>query len=126
MRMTDLMRDLLPAIWQQLVTPLLTTRNDPQVKAAVDAVGPIIIAEMTKELQSFANLLAAIYARNFSEQELKDLTGFMRTTTGQKFVGKQGELAQAGMAAGQQWGQQLMARMQPRIDEELRKRLPPR
>jgi hypothetical protein len=77
---------------------------------------------MTQELATFSEMMAEIYARNFTEEELRGLTAFMRGPIGQKFVSKQGDLAQAGMVAGQQFAQVLIARMKPRIEEELRKR----
>jgi hypothetical protein len=121
MRVSDLMKNVLPLIWQQLVSPLVS-RDDPKIKAAMEAIGPMLLAEMTQELATFSEMMAEIYARNFTEEELRGLTVFMRGPIGQKFVGKQGELAQAGMVAGQQFAQVLLARMKPRIEEELRKR----
>ena len=121
MRVSDLMKNMIPLIWQQLVSPLVS-RDDPKIKSAMEAIGPMLLAEMTQELATFAEMMAEIYARNFTEEELRGLTAFMRGPIGQKFVSKQGELAQSGMVAGQQFAQVLLARMKPRIEEELRKR----
>jgi hypothetical protein len=125
MRVTETMRGIFPLIWQQMVSPLIA-RNDPRVKAAVDALAPTIMAEMESELPRFGELVATIYAQNFSEEELRAIATFMRSPAGQAFVAKQNVVAQASMNAGQQFGQQIFTRIGPRLEQELKQRLEPR
>jgi uncharacterized protein len=62
--------------------------------------------------------IAAVYARNFSEGELRELTAFYRTPTGQKFVSQQPELTRQGAAVGQR----LAAAHQAELEEMIRAR----
>jgi hypothetical protein len=64
----------------------------------------------------------AIYARNFTADELREVTAFYRGPTGQKFLQKQPVILQDSMAVGQKFGQSVATEMQNRIVEELRKR----
>jgi hypothetical protein len=57
----------------------------------------------TKYLTAEAVLpeFAEIYAQTFTERELRELTAFYRTSTGQKLVAQQPELTRQGAAVGQ-------------------------
>jgi uncharacterized protein len=125
MRLPDTMRGMFPLIWRQMVSPLIS-RDDPRIKAAVDSLAPTITAEMEREIPRFGELIAGIYAEHFTEEELRAIAVFMRSPTGQTFLAKQNVLAQASMTAGQQFGQSLLARIRPRIEEELKQKLGPR
>jgi len=63
-----------------------------------------------------------MYAQNFTADELRDLTIFFRTPTGEKYVQKAPAILQQSMAIGQRFGQSIAPEMQNRIVEELRKR----
>ena len=52
-------------------------------------------------------ILAGVYARNFTVDELHDITAFYRSATGQKFVQHQQAIAQQSLAAGQQFGREV-------------------
>jgi hypothetical protein len=66
--------------------------------------------------------IALIYARNFTADELRQLTAFYRGPIGQKFLEKMPQIAQESMAMGQKFGQELAGNLRDRIIEELRKR----
>jgi hypothetical protein len=73
-------------------------------------------------LDDFMDALAIIYARHFSAAELRDLAGFMRGPTGQKFVEKTPVLLNEGIVVGQKFGERVAAEMRDKMIEELRKR----
>ena len=69
-----------------------------------------------------AELFAQVYVRNFSVAELRDITAFYGTPTGQALLAKMPIVMQQSMLAGQQFGQAIAADLQKRVVEELRKR----
>lgn len=119
-RMTEQFKLVMPILMQQF-KPLIT-QGRPAVEKDYDAITPTLLDAMFKRLDELAELMAMIYARNFTASELKDLTAFYRTPTGQKLVDKQPIVAQEGMMAGQKFAQSAAGDMQQRMIEELRKR----
>lgn len=120
MKATDQFKALLPTIFEGLKPAFVQGR--PEMAKDYDAIMPIIINGATQRLNAFGDMLATIYAQNFSVDELHDLTAFYRSPTGQKLIARQPAIARASMVAGQQFGQSLVADLKEQITEELRKR----
>lgn len=120
MKSTDQFKALLPTIFEGLKPAFVQGR--PEVAKEYDAIMPIIIEGAAQRLAGFADLLAGIYARNFSVDELHDLTAFYHSPTGQKLITRQPVIARASMLAGQQFGQALVTDLKEKIAEELKKR----
>lgn len=120
MKATDQFKALLPSIFEALKQAIVQDR--PDVAKQYDAIIPIVTAGAMKRLDQFADLLANIYARNFSLDELHDLIAFYQTPTGQKLIARQPTIARESLAAGQQFGRELVADLQQQIQDELRKR----
>jgi uncharacterized protein len=120
MKATDQFKALLPTIFEGLKPAFVQGR--PEMAKEYDAIMPIIIEGATQRLNAFGDMLAGIYAQNFSVDELHDLTAFYRSPTGQKLIARQPVIARASMTAGQQFGQMLVADLKEKIAEELRKR----
>jgi hypothetical protein len=118
---TAMMARLMPLMWQQLIAPLMGA-NNPQAKAAAEAIAPLMIKEMQDKIASFGGMIAQVYAENYTVDEMKALAAFMRSPIGQKFLDKQPQVAQASMVAGQKFGRELAEGMRPRIEAELAKR----
>jgi hypothetical protein len=64
--------------------------------------------------------MVAIYASNFSAGELRDLTAFYKSPTGQTFLQKTPLVTQQTMVAGQKFGQSAGAEAQKEMIEQLR------
>ena len=120
MKATDQFKALLPTIFEGLKPAFVQGR--PEMAKDYDAIMPIIIDGASQRLSAFADVLAGIYAQNFSVDELHDLTAFYRSPTGQKLIARQPIIARASMVAGQQFGQMLVADLKEKIAEELKKR----
>ncbi len=119
MRATDQFKALLPTIMQGLKPAVVQGR--PDVEKQFDAIMPIILEGARQRVNELGDTLADIYARNFSADELHDLIAFYQTPTGQKLLQQQPAVARESMAAGRQWGQQLVAALRQQINDELRK-----
>jgi len=61
--------------------------------------------------------ITAIYARNFTVDELHQLATFYRSPAGQKLLQKQPDIAGESMAAGQHLGQAIMADVQRQMQD---------
>lgn len=66
-------------------------------------------AELMKEANpdELVNLSVPIYQKHFTEEEVQEIIKFYKTPTGQKMLRELPQVMQEGMAAGQQWGQQV-------------------
>jgi uncharacterized protein len=120
MKATDQFKALLPVILQGLKPAIVQGR--PNVEKDFNTILPVIVDGMSQQVNQLADMLAEIYARNFSADEIHDLIAFYQTPTGQKLLQRQSVVARESMAAGQQWGRQLFGELKQRMDDELRKR----
>jgi uncharacterized protein len=66
--------------------------------------------------------VVAVYASNFSVDELHAATAFYRTPAGQKFLQNNPLVAQQTMLLGQKFGQSVGAEAQKQMIGELRKK----
>lgn len=101
---TDTMRQIVPMMLQQLKPMLKGQGADP--KTVEDLIGRFQ-ARIEPELGKFADLIAAIYAREFTEPQLTELDAFYTSPTGQALITKQPTIMQAMTTLGTQWGQNL-------------------
>ncbi len=120
MRMTDQFKQMLPSIMQALKPAIVQGR--PQAEKDIDTLMPILVDGMSARVDDLANDIAAVYARNFTPDEIRDLVAFYRTPAGQKFIEKQPIVARESLAVGQAWGQKIAGELQSRMVEELAKR----
>jgi hypothetical protein len=120
MRTVDQFKAILPAILQNLKPAIV--QNRPEVARDLDAVMPLLIEGMAARVNEIVDEITALYARNFSAEELNAITAFYRGPVGQKFLSKLPAITQESMVIGQKFGQSVAAEMQGRIVEELRKR----
>jgi uncharacterized protein len=120
MRATDQLRAVLPTIVEGMKPAVVQGR--PQVAKDFDAIMPIIVNGAMQRLDKLTEMLADVYARNFSVDEIHDLIAFYRTPTGEKLLQRQAVIARESMAAGQQFGQELVQDIRQQITDELKKR----
>ena len=97
-------------------------QNRPEVERDYDAVIPLLLEGMNARVNEIIDQIAAIYARNFTAEELREVTAFYRGPTGQKFVQKLPAITQESMVVGQRFGQAVGGEIRARMIEELRKR----
>ena len=119
-KLGDQMRLALPMILQQLKP--LVARGNPVVERDFDTLIPVVMAAANTHLDSFLDSGAALYAKHFTAEEMKQVTNFYRTQAGRKFLQKQPEIMRESMTLGQQFGQLIAQDIQSRMVEELRKR----
>jgi hypothetical protein len=110
--MPIVMKNLKPAIVQ----------NRPEVERDYDAMLPLMLQTFNTRVNEVIEQIAALYARNFTADELREAVAFYRGPTGQKFVQKLPAVLQESMALGQRFGQSIASELRGRMIDELRKR----
>jgi hypothetical protein len=120
MKAADQFKALLPIIIKNLKPAIV--QNRPEIDRDYDTIMPLLLGGMTARVNEIVDEITAVYARNFTADELREVTAFYRGPTGQKFLEKQPVIMQDSMAIGQKFGQSVATEMQSRIVEELRKR----
>jgi hypothetical protein len=120
MRATDQLKQMLPTIMQALKPAIAQGR--PQVERDLDTLMPVLLDSMSSRLGELVDQMAGVYARNFTSDEIRQLTTFYRTPVGQKFLEKMPTVMQESMSLGQAFGQKVAGELQTRMIEELRKK----
>ena len=110
----DNMRALMPTFMGQM-RQLIAQQGSVDSKM-IDAYVNRFQQRFTDGIPRFVQLVAQVYAKEFSEDDLTNLLAFYRSPTGQHLLGKQTMIAQSMILAGQEWGksiaQQVLAEMQ--------------
>jgi uncharacterized protein len=117
---TDYLKSMLPSIIQTLKPAVVQGR--PAVEKDYDAITPLMLDVFNTRLAELTDLVARVYALNFTADELRTIQAFYQTPTGQKVREKMPLVSQQSMMIGQQWGKTLSGELRARIVEELRKR----
>jgi hypothetical protein len=120
MNLADQLKTIFPIIMQGLKPAIV--QNRPAVERDYDALLPLMLEITNQRIGEYIELMAGIYARNFTADELRDVTAFYQTPTGRKMLEKLPALTQESMVAGQRFGQALAKEFETRIKDELRKK----
>jgi hypothetical protein len=120
LRVTDQFKLTLPAILQALKP--LVSQGRPETEREFDAVTPVVLDAMNTRVSELLGQIAAVYARNFTVSEMRQLVAFYRTPAGQKFLDKAAVVTQETATISQNIGRTIAGEMHNRIIEELRKR----
>jgi hypothetical protein len=82
-------------------------------------VGQMLAEEMRKELPSFVQANAQIYANHFTLDDLKGLDTFYQSPVGQKFVSETPKIFQETLPLGRIWGREAAQAAMQRVIEQL-------
>lgn len=112
--------NVVPQLLLEARSVVLRTR--PGVQSDLDTV----IIELDKEFQpkrdELLNEIARIYAENFTEDELKEITAFYRSPTGRKLTETTPQILERSYGRLQVWTRELGAQVMDRLREEMKKR----
>ena len=120
MRTAESFKAIMPIIVKNLKPAIV--QNRPQVERDYDAIIPLMLESMNARVSEIIDQIAALYARTFTAEELREVTAFYRGPTGQKLVEKLPVITQESMMIGQRFGQAVAGELRGRIVDELRKR----
>ena len=69
-----------------------------------------------------SNEVAVLYAKNFTEQELKDILAFYKTPAGQKLLKAQPNIIASSMDFARNWANKLSEEVVVKMREEMKKK----
>ncbi len=118
LRLTDQYKVLLPSIIFNL-RPVLT-QDRPEIERDFDAVTPIAANEYASYLNSMVDAAAALYARDFTVEDLREIEAFYRRPAGQKLLEKSADLTRRSTQIGDEISRKASDALRLRITQLLR------
>ncbi|MDE2364191.1 MAG: DUF2059 domain-containing protein [Hyphomicrobiales bacterium] len=98
------------------------TQTRPDLIRDLNAVMEQIKPEFDKRVDTLIDQGARAYAKRFSEDELKQIASFFKSSTGAKYVASQPAILNDLFVAFQAWQQQISGDMMARVREEMKKK----
>jgi hypothetical protein len=109
-----------PGLVQQTKEVLL--QNNLNYQKDLNEVAVIVAQSLAGREKEIGEGMAKIYANEFSEQELKDLVTFYKSTLGQKLLATEPRAIQFSMSYMNQWAQAFAEVVNGQFRAEMRKR----
>lgn len=106
----DMIEIMVPMMRQQIQAgaPNLTD-------AQLDEILSILTEEFEASESELRDGIVALYAREFTEEELRAATEFYDTEIGRAFVSRMPQVMQEAAVLGESWGMQVAQRALPRV-----------
>jgi uncharacterized protein len=120
MRATEQLKAIVPLIMQQLKPAIVQGR--PEVERDYDVMVPILADLVNARAAVMVDAVVAIYARNFTPDEMRQVTAFYRAPVGQKLLDRDAGGRPGGHSRGPAFGQSVAGALRTKMIEELRKR----
>jgi len=121
MKMNDQLKTLVPMLVKNMKATMLVGRS-PEFVRDFEAVMPVLMAAFEQRYDELTDVLANVYAANFTADELRDMSAFYRSPTGQKVLQLLPTIAQQSMQAGQAYGHRISEEIKQRLIEEMRRK----
>ena len=109
-----------PNIVEQTKNQLMQTNLNYQKD--LNEVAVIVAQKLAGKEKEIGEGMAAVYASDFTEQELKDLVTFYKSPLGQKLLTTEPRAIQQSMGFMNQWAQQFAETVNGEFRAEMRKR----
>lgn len=97
-------------------------QSNPDLIRDLREVAKQLSVQYESRRTEIVQILATIYATEFTTQELRELLAFYRSEAGKKLVTKREELLKVGFSSIQAWSAQFAREMEVRVREEMKKR----
>jgi len=112
--------DILPRLATQ--TQGVFTRTNPALTREIEETVMEVALEMAERRTELARTIQLVWARRFSEEELRELIGFFESDLGQKFTELTPVITALSIGAAQQWEQELSQAMVNETRSRLREK----
>jgi len=109
-----------PNLVQQTKNVLLQSNLNYQKD--LNEVAEIVAKNLAGREKEIGDGMAQVYANEFTEQELKDLVTFYKSTLGQKLLSSEPRAIQFSMSYMNQWGQVFAQTVNEQFRVEMKKR----
>jgi hypothetical protein len=120
LKLTDQYKALLPVILLSIKPTLVQGR--PEIERDYDAMAAQIADAYAPYYASMVDGAAAVYAANFTLEELRAIDAFYRLPAGQKFLQKSPAITQQGIQIGQDASRKAAEGLRTRLTELLRQK----
>ena len=117
---TTMVDVLVPGIVETVKNNFLPTH--PTLSKDFNEVAVQLRAEFAGRRNDILNEVATIYARRFSEQELKDIIAFYKSPVGQKFVKEEPGAVDDSLSRAQSWSNTVSEQVIARFRTEMKKK----
>ncbi len=111
---------VLPRLNQQIVQTL--TRTRPEIADDLTAILKQLQPEFQARQSELVDEAAQIFAKNMSEQELKDTDAFFNSPSGKKYVDSQPAIVNEIVGDMSSWTRRLSGDLMDRVRVELKKK----
>ena len=110
----------MPSIIQRTKDQFLA--NNLSYQKDLNEVAVTVAKDMAGKEKDIGEQMAKIYANDFTEQEMKDLTTFYKSALGQKLLTMEPTAIQASMVFMNQWAQSFSEAVANEFRTEMKKR----
>ena len=101
---------------------LLFLQQNPDLAKDLNEVAAKLRTEYAPRLSELTTHVATLYARRFTEPELKQLLTFYQSPVGKKLVDLQPQIVDSSMKYAQDWANKLSDQVIDKMREEMKKR----
>ncbi|MET0874032.1 MAG: DUF2059 domain-containing protein, partial [Pseudolabrys sp.] len=97
-------------------------QQNPALSKDLNEIATQMRADLQPRFSELTEEVARLYAANFTEQELKDILAFYKTTAGKKLLAEQPKIIDSSMKFAQDWANNLSDQVIAKMRDELKKR----
>jgi hypothetical protein len=117
---TTLFSPLIAGVIEQ--AKVLYLQQNPALAKDLNEIATQLRTDLQPRFGELTEEVARLYATNFTEQELKDVLAFYKTTAGKKFLATQPKIVESSMKFAQEWANKLSDQVIAKMRDELKKR----
>jgi hypothetical protein len=117
---TTLFSPLIAGVVEQ--AKVLYLQQNPALSKDLNEIATQIRTDLQSRFGELTDEVARLYAVNFTEQELKDIITFYKTTAGKKLLATQPQIIDSSMKFAQDWANKLSDQVIAKMRDELKKR----
>ena len=96
--------------------------NNPNLNRPLNEVAVQLRKDFEVKKLELANEVARVYARRFTEQELRELLAFYKTTLGRKVLSEESLAVEDGFKRAQDWTNEFSDQVLTKMRAEMRKK----
>src|SRR5262245_2921641 len=101
---------------------ILYLQQDPSLAKDLNEISAQLRTDLEPRFSELTDEVARLYAANFTDQELKDILAFYKTSAGKKLLNEQPKIVDSSMKFAQDWANKLSDLVVARMRDELKKR----
>ncbi len=119
-RATVVFNPLIAGVVEQ--AKLLFLQQNPGLAKDLNEVAAKLRKDLQPRFHEVTDEVALLYARNFTEKELKEILAFYKSPAGQKLLEKQPQVVDNSMSFAQNWANKLSEEVVSKMREEMKKK----